>query len=512
MSSELSQLEENQLLDPEEGYAPRHPAHLRLFVSSVARAKDAVLITEAIPLDAPGPRIVYANPAFERMTGYTCDEMMGRTPRVLQGPTSDRAALDRIREALQAGQPVREQITNCRKDGTEFRVDLSIFPLADEIGRQTHWIAIQREVTGGYALEQSEKRYRMLAEALPQMVWATSADGVKTFCNQHYLDYLGVETMAQVDGNWLSCIHPEEREYVSSVWRRSIATGEPYNCEYRIRRKDGVYRYVLARASLVHNSDETVQGWIGTSTDIHDRKIADAAMRKAEKLASAGRLAASIAHQINNPLAGAINSLYLMSLDPNLSESSRVLLLQAESELARVAQVTTQTLGFFRQSTAPALVDIGKVLDSALLLHHRRLQSQSIAAHKRYGSCSPLFCRGEELRQVFANLISNSLDSMPFSGRLLLRIRDGHLWDDSRTPGIRVTIADTGHGVPPDLRDRIFDPFVSTRDATGTGLGLWVVKDLVEKHRGMVCLRSSTAADRHGTVVSLFFPYGAFTA
>ena len=486
-------------------------AHMQLLFSAVEKGEDVVLITEAEPIDSPGPRVVYVNRAFQRMTGYTADELIGRTPRVLQGPKTERAALDRIRKALKALTPVREQITNYRKDGTEFRVDLSIFPLANAEGWFTHWIAIQREITHEYMLQQelqrSEERYRILAESIPQFVWASDADGTKIFCNQRYLDYIGAGSLTQLDSSWLMSVHPDERDRVISTWQHAVATGEPYTCEYRMRRKDGVYRHFLARATASRNADGAVERWMGSTTDIHDQKLAETALRQTEKLAAAARLASSISHEINNPLAGAINSIYLVTLDPALSESSRAFLLQAEAELARVAHVTRQTLGFFRQSTAPVMVRLSELMDSALLLFERRLASHAVMVDRRYRTCPEFYCCSDELRQVFANLISNSLDAMPFSGRMLIHISEARLWNEARTPGIRVTLADTGHGVPSDLRDRIFDPFVSTKEATGTGLGLWVVKDLVQRRGGEVRLRSSTDPAHQGTVVTIFFPH-----
>jgi signal transduction histidine kinase len=306
---------------------------------------------------------------------------------------------------------------------------------------------------------------------------------------------------------WVQYVHPDDQARALAAWSKALASGEPYSCEYRFRRKDGMYRHHLARAAAIRNADGVVERWLGSSTDVHEQKMTEAGLRDTEKLAAAGRLAASLAHEINNPLSAAINSLYIVLLDSGLSEGNRAYVKQAEAELARVAHVTTQTLGFFRQSTAPVLADLGNIMTSALSLFTGRFEAHDIAITKKYLTREDVFCCRDEVHQVFVNLISNSLDAIRSRGRVVVRIGHANLWDDARTPGVRVTLADNGEGVPAELQGKIFEAFMSTKDATGTGLGLWVVQNLVKKHKGSIRLRSSTDARRHGTVISLFFPY-----
>lgn len=505
-------LEHSSRVEREHEALQQSSAHMRLLFSAVENAEDVVLITETDCVDEPGPRILYANRAFERMTGYSTGEVIGRTPRILQGPKTDRATLDRIREALQSWKPIREQLTNYRKDGSEFRVDLSIFPLPDERGRYTHWIAIQRDVTEQHLLQErlywSEEQYRVFAESIPQLVWASTADGTKTFCNRRYLDYTGAESFAELGSNWISYIHPDDQARVLADWNRALASGEAYDCEYRLRGKDGVYRYFLARATPERDSDGKIRRWLGSSTDVDQKKCTEAALRQTEKLAVAGRLAASIAHEINNPLTSVLNSIYLAKADTELSEQTRFYLQQADDELARVAHVTTQTLGFFKQSTAPVLTDVAGVMDSVLALFAGRLKAANITIDKKYRVRSHVKCYRDEIRQVFANLISNAMDAIRMDGRISVHIASASLWNEVHPSGLRITVADTGARIDEELRSRVFDPFVSTKQATGTGLGLWVAKDIIEKHKGQITLRSCTSPSRHGTVFSIFLPYG----
>ena len=249
-----------------------------------------------------------------------------------------------------------------------------------------------------------------------------------------------------------------------------------------------------------------VQQWLGSTTDIHDQKLAEEALRRTEKLSTAARLAASMAHEINNPLNSVVNTIYLALGDETLSESTRQLLNLADQELARSVQVATQMLRFHKQSTAPALVDLSETMEAVLALYGPRLRSRSIEVHCDYRTHERLHCFNDELRHAFANLISNSLDAIGSSGRLRVRISLGRTWHGNPARGIRVTVADTGEGIPVELRKTVFEPFVSTKENTGTGLGLWVTDGIINKHHGKIALRSSTGPKRHGTVFSLFLP------
>jgi signal transduction histidine kinase len=289
-------------------------------------------------------------------------------------------------------------------------------------------------------------------------------------------------------------------------WARSVETGESYMNTLRLRRHDGVYRYFLARSTPIRGADGKIERWMGTATDVHEQRLAEEALRRTEKLAATGRLAASIAHEINNPLAAVMNSLYL-ALQMEMSEPARAYMQIAEQELARVAQVTTQTLRFHRQATAAAPTELSEIMDSAIALYASRFRSQGVAVEREYRSRERLLCYADELRQVFANLLANSLDATRRGGRVVTRVRDSRDWTDSSNErrGVRVTLADTGHGIALEVRRQMFEPFVSTKQDTGTGLGLWVSDGIVRKHGGRIAVRSRTQPPS-GTMLMLFLP------
>ena len=239
--------------------------------------------------------------------------------------------------------------------------------------------------------------------------------------------------------------------------------------------------------------------------DITSVKRTEAALRESEKLADVGRLAASIAHEINNPLESVTNLLYLSINTANRDELNKYLHI-AEHELSRVSAITNQTLRFYRQSTNPRTVPCDDLIDSVLAIHHRRILSSRVQVYSRLRATQPINCFEGEIRQVLNNLIGNAVDAMHEGGRLLIRSREGMHWPTHRR-GLIVTVADTGSGIRRENLKKIFEPFFSTKGLSGTGLGLWVSYEIVQRHRGVLRVRSSQSPGRHGTVFTLFLPF-----
>ncbi len=239
--------------------------------------------------------------------------------------------------------------------------------------------------------------------------------------------------------------------------------------------------------------------------DVTERLDTEAKLRQTEKLAATGKLAASVAHEINNPLEAITNLLYLVGQDGTLSSEARTYVALAEEELQRVSEITTQMLRFYRQSTEAAEVDLVEVLESVLLLYKGRAAQANMEVSRRLPEAAPLKGYAGELRQIFANLVGNSIDACRLGGQLGLRVKHVTGAADGRA-GIRVTVADTGKGMNAVTLGRIFEPFFTTKGITGTGLGLWVSLELIHKHRGTVRVRSSERTERHGTVFQVFFP------
>jgi PAS domain S-box-containing protein len=264
----------------------------------------------------------------------------------------------------------------------------------------------------------------------------------------------------------------------------------------------------LASAYPVRTTPHQVR-WVGVIVlDASDRKRSEDALRKTEKLAATGRLAASIAHEINNPLEAITNLLFLLRNFSQLEEPALQYVLMAEHEAKRISEITQQTLRFYRQSTLPTRANMAELLGSVLTLYRGRLNTLNIQVERDFDPELDLFCFSGELRQVFANLVGNAIDATMGGGRLLVRARRSHNWKEPDMHGIRFAVADTGTGMEPAVRDRVFEAFFTTKEVTGTGLGLWVSHEIIMKHRGLVHVRSrpSFEGQASGTVFEIFIP------
>jgi PAS domain S-box-containing protein len=451
-----------------------------------------------------------ANNELLRLTGYSREELEAGLVRwdIMTPPEYQDLDRKHIAEAAERGSCTPYEKEYIRKDG--FRVPILCgYALLE--GSQDKYIGFVLDLTeqkqAEAALREREQRFSALAENLPQLIWVADAEGRNTYCNRGCLEYHGTDPAKAGATFWQSLVHPDDQEATAANWTQSIQSGEPFSREFRLRRRDGVYRHFVAQAVPVRDASGSIQRWVGISTDIEDQKLLEEGLRRTEKLAAAGRLSASLAHAINNPLMSVTNALYLIALDKTIGDTSRKYLRVADQELARVAQVTTQALRFHRQSTAASLADVSALVESVLAVSSSRFDSSEMTVERDYRTGHPLHCYADEIRQVFAHLVSNSIDACARGGSLRIRIEESRSWDKLGDRGLRITVADTGIGIPKEVKRRVFEAFVSTKDPTGAGLGLWVVQGIVRKHNGKIALRSWTGPLRHGTVVSMFLPF-----
>jgi PAS domain S-box-containing protein len=267
----------------------------------------------------------------------------------------------------------------------------------------------------------------------------------------------------------------------------------------------GEHRYWTVNYSPVRGADGKVQAISAASLEITQQKKAEKALIQSEKLAAVGRLASSISHEINNPLESVTNLLYLIASEPNLPEDVKAYVALTQSEIARVSQIATQTLRFHRQTVRPALATAEQLMRPLLNLYQGRLLNSGVRVETQFAGSVAVSCYENEIRQVLSNVIGNAIDAMRTGGKLLLR---SHRAIDSTTgrEGMRITVADTGHGMSPEVLARIFEPFFTTKDINGTGLGLWISAEIVERHGGRLTVRSTEDSRLHGTILSLFLP------
>jgi PAS domain S-box-containing protein len=305
--------------------------------------------------------------------------------------------------------------------------------------------------------------------------------------------------------SWMESIVSEDRQHVHESITNALANKGEYEVQYRVVLADKSMHWLEARGRTIVMSDVPVR-MLGVAMDVTSRKAAEQTLRQSEKIAATGRLAASIAHEINNPLASVMNALYILRTNSKMPESALVYVKTAEEELARVVHITKQTLGFYREISSPVMSSVPQLFEEVLAAYDARIEQNQIVVHKDFSEVGQLAAFPSELRQVFSNLVLNSIEAISTpGGNIFIRVRQSA--DGQGREGIRVMVADNGCGIPAENMTHIFEPFFSTKDSKGTGLGLWVSQGIVQKHQGKLRLRSSTDEAHHGTCCSVFLPF-----
>jgi PAS domain S-box-containing protein len=304
---------------------------------------------------------------------------------------------------------------------------------------------------------------------------------------------------------FLAGVHPEDRIYLEERRARSLdpAGDGIYEAEYRVIGVDGIQRWISSRGRTTFADGKPIFH-LGVALDITARKRADEALLRSEKLASVGRMAATIAHEINNPLAAVTNTLFLARTNLDQPQLLAQYLDLADEELRRVGHIARQALGFYRESNAPALMSVNAVLESAVDLLKSRIKAKQAVIERQWNQVVEVTAVAGELRQVFSNLLANSLDAIDEEGTIKFRVSTGSASNGNRH--VRVTVADNGRGIGAGARQHIFEPFFTTKGTIGTGLGLWVSKQIIEKHGGTIRMRSHSDGTRRGTVFSIVLP------
>ena len=260
-------------------------------------------------------------------------------------------------------------------------------------------------------------------------------------------------------------------------------------------------------AAPIMNRRRQLTGVVLVFRDITQRRQTEQTLRASDRLGQAGRLAATIAHEIRNPLDTVSNLLFILRQESYPNPETKHYLELATDELARITQITAQLLTFHREAQSPVPVNLVKVIESVLTLYAPQISMSGISVGKRFESDRSIRGFPGELRQVFANLVANAIHSMPNGGKLLLHVFESSLPSDAQRKGIRVTVVDNGTGIPPGVRKNLFAPFYTTKGESGTGLGLWVTRGIIEKHEGTIHFISTVRPGRSGTAFSVFLPF-----
>ncbi len=358
------------------------------------------------------------------------------------------------------------------------------------------------------SLDDERRRLAAVFDNVPVGLMFTTANGQVININPLTKQILGrpVEASAnQISWNWVA-FHPDGRrlDKAEHPLALSLADGEIHSSQFLFEREDGSRIWIEETCAPIRDAQGAIAGAVIAIADIDARKRAEEALIRSEKLALVGRMASSISHEINNPLAAVTNLLYLIQTNTSDELAARYSE-SAQKELARVSHIVTHTLRFNRQPSGMTREKVSDLLESALTLYELRLNNSNVQVRRHYRDSIQLHCFGSELRQVFANMVGNSFDATRRGGTLLVKSRDQINWRTGEN-GVRVIIADTGAGMNGNTRKRIFEPFFTTKGDNGTGLGLWISREILTKHRASIHLKTRHTPAPSGTIFSIWLP------
>ena len=488
---------------------------LPLLAASAELARESIFITDA-ELELPGPRIVYVNPAFSALWGYSPEEVLGKTPRILQGPKSDAIVEARMKKTLAAGEIFKGEGINYRKDGSEVIVNWEIVPLTGIAGKVTHYIGFQRDVTDRRREEQtlceSEARYRTLVELSPDAIFVY-ADGKIAFANPATARLLGARGPEEVVGLGLADLVPSEHRGVFQERLDQALSGHrsPSFEELRLVRFDGTMVCVeSAGIPITYGGQHAVQVLFH---DLTERMKLEEQFHQAQRLESIGMLAAGIAHDLNNVLAPILLAAPMLR-DSAIAPADKGLLTDIEKSAVRGASLVRQILGFAQGIGGEAqIVELKHLMHDIVSVLSRTLSKSIEIELRTQADLWPVKANPTQVHQVLLNLCVNARDAMPNGGVLRLSAENCDLDTQAASrlePGARsgrwivLQVQDTGTGIPQDVLARMWEPFFTTKPSDkGTGLGLSTVRGIIESHSGFITVQTETG---RGTTFRAYFP------
>lgn len=466
----------------------------------------------------PEHRWEYVNDEYVRVTGrQSASEFVGRTvaeslPEIETQPFI--GLLDKVYSSgiAYVGCEMKAHLNRRivgKQDDAYF--DFVYQPLRDLAGRVdgilVHAIEVTDRVRVKEKIEEAQQARRQLAtivEYSDDAIISKDLQGIVTSWNPAAERMFGYSAKEMI-GKSITTIIPPELHHEEASILATLARGERLNHFETTRvTQSGQRLMVSLTISPIIGESGHVTGAAKIIRDITRQKVAEKALHQSERLASVGRLATTIAHEINNPLEAVTNLVYLAreSAVGDVKEFLRL----ADEELGRIAYITRQTLGFYRETKGASKTRLGGLLETAIPVVVRR-RNKPVEISREIRQDPEIYAIPSEIRQLMANLLSNSVDALGTQGRIRVRVSSGKDRSGAANKcGVRLVVADSGSGIPPALRSKLFEPFFTTKEDIGTGLGLWICRNVVEKHRGSIRVKSSTIPGKSGTVFSVFLP------
>lgn len=493
---------------------------LKLFEEATERLNDMVVITEAEAIDGPDhPRLIYVNAAFERITGYSRDEVIGDTPRILQGPDTDRKALDEIRTALMSRSSVRTELINYTKAGEPFWLEIDIVPLTDQGGRHTHFVAVERDITDRKRAEEKiraeEERLRLVSQVTTDFIWDWDIKRDIWKRSEDHRAILGLTADAPkaTFAESMELIHPDDRDRVRKDLTQAVeGSGESWESEYRVIDKDGKPRQVVTRAAIIRDDAGHATRLVGGMSDVTEIRRLDEQLHEAQKLESIGQLTGGIAHDFNNLLTIILGNADML-LEHASDETIRMLAETTLDAAERGAKLTDNLLTFARrQPLKPRATNVNDLIEDAKTLLRKSVDEGTEFVFDLSAKAATVNVDANRLQSAILNLVINSKHAIDAKGAITIETGDAFL--DSAyasqhagiTPGqyISITVTDNGSGMSKEVAEQAFEPFFTTRaPGEGTGLGLSSVYGFVKQSGGHARIYSEPG---EGTTVRLYLP------
>ena len=512
-----------------------HQMHesLKLAFHIINSSTDGIVICEAEPIDLPGPRIVYVNETFVKDTGYSAEEVIGKTPRILQGPKTDPAARLRMREAFKKWQPIREDVLNYRKNGEEFWLSLNIFPIANETGWYTHWIAIQHDITerktrenellsakdelliannvltvqndaiklSQLAQQESEERLSLAIRSTGVGIWDLNLQTNEMVWDESMFElyHMKREDFTNAVDAWENSLHPDDKLRAKQEANDAINNIKPFYTEFRIVWPDGKIRDIEAVAKVFFSDDGKPLRMLGSNIDITERKIVD--KMKTELMATA-------AHELRTPMTMIHGYTELLKIGVgDTSEQNEMLdvihtqsqsMIDLLNDMLDVARIEAQAVGVYQMELQPIGPRLKTLADTFITQDNHNKITLVLSPDLPLVKVDIA-----KLEQAIKNCLSNAYKFSPKWGEVTMRVTEV---THNKQRKVLIAIEDQGIGMTPEQLERVFEKFYRADPSgaiPGTGLGMAIIKSIIEQHGGSIEIQSEYGK---GTKVMLYLP------